>query len=124
MPFKFQPKYFITTVVLFVVEVLIALYMHDAIIRPYFGDVLVVILIYAFIKSFIDFPYLQLSISVLLFSYLIEILQHFNLVKHLGLEQYAVARIVLGTSFQWMDFVAYTIGILIVIGVEKGGESA
>lgn len=122
MPFKFQPKYFMLTIVLFVVEVIIAVYMHDAVIRPYFGDVLVVILIYTFIKSFIEVGYGRLAVAVLLFAYAIEILQYFNLVKLLGLEQYALARIVLGTSFQWMDFVAYTIGILIVVAIERGDQ--
>jgi len=54
----------------------------------------------------------------LLFSYTIEILQYFNLVQKLGLEHNKLARIVIGSSFGWEDFLAYTIGILIVIFVE------
>ena len=42
----FRPIYFYWTIVLFFVEVLIALFVHDGIIRPFLGDVLVVILIY------------------------------------------------------------------------------
>jgi hypothetical protein len=55
-------------------------------------------------------------------AYAIEILQYFNLVKLLGLQHSSLARIVLGTAFQWMDFVAYTIGILVVMAVERGNE--
>ena len=40
--------YGIATIILLVVEVLIALFVHDSIIRPYLGDVLVVVVIYTF----------------------------------------------------------------------------
>ena len=37
--------YAIATVILLLIEVLIAIYVHDAFVRPYIGDVLVVIVI-------------------------------------------------------------------------------
>ena len=112
---KFQLKYFIPTIILFLIEVFIALFVHDNFIRPFFGDVLVVILIYCFIKSFIDSPVIITAIAVLLFAYIIEILQYFNIVKILGLQNSAIARIVIGTSFEWTDLLAYTLGIGLVI---------
>jgi nitric oxide reductase large subunit len=72
--FKFNVKYFGLTIVLFIIEVLIGVYMHDAIIRPYGGDVLIGILIYCFVKSFINTPVWPTSIAVLLFCYLVETL--------------------------------------------------
>ena len=36
---------------------------HDHIIRPYVGDTLVVMLIYCFVKSFLDFPYLITALA-------------------------------------------------------------
>lgn len=48
----FNKTYFAFTVLLFLTETLIALFLHDQLIRPYFGGVLVVILIYCFFKSF------------------------------------------------------------------------
>jgi hypothetical protein len=42
----FHPYYFIATVLLFLIEVLIAIYVDDAIIRPHGGDYLVVILLF------------------------------------------------------------------------------
>ncbi len=50
----FRPVYFTLTVILLVVEILIAVYVHDRFIRPYFGDVLVVILVYCFLKTFLN----------------------------------------------------------------------
>ncbi len=46
--FKFHRKYFFSTLLLFATEIFIAAYLHDAVIRPYGGDFLVVILIYCF----------------------------------------------------------------------------
>jgi len=104
---------------LFAIEVLIALFVHDKIVRPYIGDVLVVILIYCFVKSFLNIKVLTAALLVLLFSFSIETFQYFNLVEKLGLEHNKTARIVIGSSFEWIDFVAYSLGILIVLAVEK-----
>ena len=40
---RFNKTYFLLTILLFCTEVIIALFVHDNFIRPYFGDVLVVI---------------------------------------------------------------------------------
>ena len=81
--FSFNPKYFLLTILLFVTEVLIAVYLHDGFIRPYFGDFLVVILIYCFVKSFANIPVIKTAVGVLLFSYFVEMTQYFKLVKWL-----------------------------------------
>ncbi len=116
--FQFHRKYFFLTILLFATEVFIAVYLHDAVIRPYGGDFLVVILIYCFVKSFLNTPVMATALAVLLFSYSIETLQYFHLVDMLGLEKSKIARIVIGTSFAWTDLLAYTLGILLVLTVE------
>ncbi len=117
--FQFQIKYFILTIVLFVVELLIALFVHDAIIRPYVGDLLVVVLIYCFLKSFLNIKVVPMAIGVLLFSYMVEFLQYLNVVELLGLQGNRLARIIIGTTFSWHDLLAYTLGVMLVVGVEK-----
>lgn len=117
--FRFNSNYFILSVILFGVEVLIALYLHDAYIRPFGGDFLVVILIYCVVKSFLRCTVNRAVIFVLLFAYLIEILQYFHLVNLLGLEHSTIARIVLGTYFAWTDMLMYTLGMLLVWLVER-----
>jgi hypothetical protein len=77
---------------------------------PYIGDLLVVIFMYAFFRSFLDIPVTAAVVGVLLFSYAIEIMQYFQLVRLLGLQQSNLARILLGTSFAWADMIAYTAG--------------
>ena len=116
---RFQKIYFACTVILFFTEVLIAAYLNDPIIRPYVGDFLVVILIYCFVKSFLDLPPIPLAIAVLLFAFFIEILQYFNLVDLLGLGGSTIARIVLGSSFEWIDLIAYTAGVIAILFVER-----
>ncbi len=117
--FQFNRNYFIPTILLFLIETAIALYLHDNFIRPYFGDFLVVILLYCFVKSFVNVSVWVAAGLVLLFSFAIEIAQYFNMVEKLGLQHYKVAKVVLGNSFAWMDLLAYILGILIVISIEK-----
>lgn len=116
---KFNPRYFVYTILLFVTEVLIALFVHDQFIRPYVGDFLVVILIYCFVKSFLNTPVVPTAIAVLLFAYLVELLQYFHIVEVLGLQHSRAARIIIGSSFEWQDILAYTLGILAVVLVEN-----
>lgn len=116
---QFQRRYFAWAVFLFLTEVLIAAFLHDKVIRPYVGDVLVVMLMYCFVKSFLDVPVVPLAISVLLFAFMIEILQYFDLANHLGLGESSIARIVLGSSFEWLDLMAYTTGVIAILYIEK-----
>jgi hypothetical protein len=116
--FQFHKTYFLLAVLLFLAEVFIAVYLHDNIIPPYGGDFLVVILIYCFVKSFLNTSVTATSLVVLLFSFLIETLQYFHLIDILGLQHSAIARTVIGTSFACTDLLAYTLGILLVLVIE------
>jgi hypothetical protein len=115
----FNKIYFRLTVILFLIEVAIALFIKDRFIRPYLGDVLVVMLIYCFVKSFAKISVLKAALGVLLFALCIEILQYINIVQKLKLQHNTVAKTVIGTSFSWEDILAYIAGILIIIAVEN-----
>ena len=119
MTFSFNKNYFGLFVLIFIIEVLIALFIRDNFIRSYFGDVLVVILIYCFAKSFFNLPILTAATGVLLFSFIIEFLQYCKIVNTLGLEKSALARTVIGTSFAWLDIASYVAGFVILLVVEK-----
>ena len=59
----------------------------------------------------------RLAVCILLFSYLVELSQYFDLVSILGLADSKFAALVIGTSFDWRDLISYTIGfILILVG--------
>ena len=117
--FKFNRHYFIIAIIILLVEILIAFFIHDAIIRPYIGDFLVVILIYCFVKSFLNTPVWSTALTVLLFSYAVEISQYFHIINKLGLQHSKHARIIMGTSFGWIDLAMYTAGIGVVIFIES-----
>jgi len=115
----FNGKYFALTLLLFVVEVIIALYVTDQFVRPYIGDLLVVILLYCFIRSFFLLPVLPLAAGVLIFSFVVEFLQAVHLVDILGLGKSTLARTLLGTLFSWYDLLSYGVGIALVLVFEK-----
>jgi hypothetical protein len=116
---RFNRRYFVLMLLLFVIEFIIGADFHDTIIRPYGGDFLVVILIYCFVKSFINTPVIKTALGVLLLSYMVEGSQYFHLVTLLGMQHSRLANIMLGTSFSFTDLLAYTLGIASVIVVEN-----
>ncbi|CAM3551167.1 DUF2809 domain-containing protein [Elizabethkingia occulta] len=117
---KFNLYYFIATIILFITEVLIATVFKDLFfVRAYLGDVLVTILIYTFVKSFLNISPGKLLIGVFIFSVFIEVLQYFNIADLLGLKRGSIAYIVVGNSFSWIDIICYGAGCLIAFVIEK-----
>lgn len=106
--------YIVLTVILLAVEVLIALFVHDRIVRPYIGDVLVVVVIYTFIRIWIPDSVRLLPLYVFVFAVGVEILQYFNLVERLGVEDNVFLRTVIGTSFDVKDILCYAVGCVLV----------
>ncbi|WP_185153909.1 DUF2809 domain-containing protein [Dysgonomonas sp. ZJ279] len=116
---RFDFRSFVVFLIIFAVEVVIALFVDDKIIRPYGGDILVVILIYYFVKSFIRIKSLYLVIGVLLFAYAVEIGQYFRLVEVLGMQNNKVMRVVIGSTFTWGDTFSYTLGVAICYFIDR-----
>jgi hypothetical protein len=119
MRFTFNGKYLLLGTILFLAEVLIALFVKDSLVRPFLGDVLIVVLIYCFVRIFLNVNYHWAALGVLIFACVIEVLQYFDYVKLLGLEQNRVLSVAMGRTFEWLDFAAYAIGFLIIITAEK-----
>ena len=115
---NFNLTYFILFIILFLIEIGIAYFLHTGFIRHTFGDFLVVIMLYCFLKSFIDFTPVKTAIYVLLIAYTIEILQLTPFLKWLNLQNNTLANTVLGHTFHTNDLWAYTIGMLTVIFIE------
>ena len=111
-------NYLIAALAIFVMEIWIALYVHDDFVRPWGGDVLVVVLLYCLVRGVTRLNVVAAALSVLVFSWFIEVLQYFQIVRVLGLEGNAIARTIIGTTFSWSDIVAYILGIVFVVGVE------
>jgi len=116
--FKFNIYYFIAFIILFISEVLIALYAHDEFVRPLLGDFLVVIMLYCLVKSVVKKQEFEIGLFVLIFAYLVELGQYYQLVKLVGLSDNQLANIVFGNFFSWVDIVMYTLGIMLVLTFE------
>lgn len=110
--------YLFTTVILIFIEVLIALFVHDAFVRPYLGDVLVVIVLYTFVRSFLPEQCPFLPALIFLFAAGVEGLQFIHIVELLGLEEIAFFRVLIGSVFDRKDIVCYAVGCLILGGYE------
>ncbi|MBU1393576.1 MAG: DUF2809 domain-containing protein [Gammaproteobacteria bacterium] len=125
--------FFIYAVLLFLTEVLIALYAPAGFIRGFVGDVLVVILLFCMARAVVPpvfnpvansknegikrlFQTPWLAFAVLLFAFAIEFGQYGGLVDKLGLGGNRLARIVIGSHFDPLDLVAYFVGYLILVG--------
>ena len=121
MTFSF--KYGLVFLGILAIEVLIALFIHDRFVRPFVGDVLVVVLINAFVKTFIDARPIKVATGVLIFAVIVEISQYFNMAVALGIEDYKLARIVFGSTFDLLDILAYLIGFGSILIVEQKRNS-
>ena len=118
MKLKFHKTYALITLLLFLTEVCIAVYLKTGFIRHTIGDFLVVILMYSFFKVFIEDNHFKIAISVLAFAFVIEFLQLTNYLKLFNLQDNYFAKLILGSSFHASDLVAYTLGIITVIALE------
>lgn len=114
----FNPRYFCLTILLFLIEVFIAIFFNDQFIRPFIGDVLVVILIYCFIRAFWKVRVNVAIASIFIFACTVELLQYFSLVDRLGLRSNKLLSTILGTTFDWNDLLAYAIGCGIVLWLD------
>ncbi|MDD6796297.1 MAG: DUF2809 domain-containing protein [Clostridiaceae bacterium] len=116
---KINIKYLISFILLFIVEALIAIYVHDEIIRPYIGDILVVILLYTFVRAFIKKPIEHLHIYIFIFAVVVEIAQYFHIVEVLHLQNNKVLSIMIGGVFDIKDILCYAIGTIVLIVFKK-----
>ncbi len=124
---RFNSFYFILFFVLLAIELGIALFVHDRFVRPYLGDVLVVILIYSFLLGFVELPVRKAAMGVLLFAFLVEGLQAMDLIALLGMEDSVWMITLLGNSFSWADMGCYVLGYGLILLMEasrkKSGNS-
>ena len=101
----------------FVIEVIIATKLnHYTFIRAYFGDFLVVMLVYCAVKAFWDVEATRLAIGVFAFAVAVELAQLFRVADVLQLTGWA--RVVVGTSFSFHDVLMYAVGCVVVWWVD------
>ena len=111
---KQRIKYLIAFIILLCIEILIAIYVHDTFIRPYVGDLLVVVVLYCIVKVIIPDKYRLIPFWIFVFAAFIECLQYLKWVERFGIENNAFLRILMGATFDWKDIVCYGIGCILL----------
>lgn len=116
---KSRITYAIISFVLLICEIYIALFVNDNFIRPFVGDILVVILLCTFIRIFKPDGIKLLPLYIFLFAVCVEAAQYFDYVKLLGLEGNKFFSVLMGRSFSWYDLVCYGVGCAAFFTFEK-----
>ena len=101
--------YAVSALVLLVTEVLIALYVRDAFIRPYGGDILVTVLLCCLLRALFSRRIPFLALWVLLFAFAVEFAQALGIASLIP-EGWTGLRIAVGSSFSVWDLVCYAVG--------------
>lgn len=115
---RFHPRSAALAVLLFAIELFIAFRVRDGFVRPYLGDVLVVMLLFFAVSALVAVRPVPLALAVLLFACLVELTQAVGLIHRLGWEDRKWARLVLGNTFQWVDLLCYAAGAVAALTVE------
>jgi hypothetical protein len=113
-----RPGYALAALLVLLLEVAIALWVHDRLIRPHLGDSLAVVLVYCVLRTSTRLRVVSAVLAALAVAFMIETAQFFGLVEASGLAHSTVARVSLGTSFDPQDLLAYVLGGLLVIMFE------
>lgn len=99
-------------VLLFAVETLIALFVHDDFVRPYVGDMIVTVVVWSFARIIFPDKFKLMSLYVMIFSILVEVGQYFHYTELLGITNPILVTI-MGTSFAWADIACYAVGCVV-----------
>ncbi len=118
-----RSRYAAHAVALFLIELAIALFVHDDFVRPYVGDVLVVPLVYFVVMAVYPGRTLRVLIGVFVFACLVELAQLAQVVDRLHIENTAL-RVIIGTTFAVEDIVAYAVGALLTYAYERAASQA
>jgi hypothetical protein len=96
----------------------VKLFNDNLLIRGFVGDIIVISLIYFFVKAIYDFNALKLAVFTLSLAFIVELLQYFRLITYLGLEHNRAAQLIIGSVFDPYDLAAYTIGAVSVYFID------
>ncbi|MGJ8761412.1 DUF2809 domain-containing protein [Polaribacter sp. AHE13PA] len=115
---KIYLNYFIPFILLLIIEVLIERF-ATGFIRFTIGDYLAVMLVYTLIKSILRISIEKAILITFIIAFSIEFLQLSDLQNNFPAAYSKTLKIILGTSFSFGDLVAYSLGIISIILVER-----
>lgn len=118
MQSKLRTIYAVLFFILLLVELFIGLFVNDAFIRPYVGDMLVTVLICSLCRIFIPTKAQLLPVYVFVFAAIVELGQYFDVIKLLGLENSRILSVAVGRTFSFIDLICYAVGCLAFFVIE------
>lgn len=111
---KKRLPYLIASITLLIIEICIGAFVHDALIRPYVGDILVTILLCCLVRVVFPDRFPQLPAAVLAFATAVECVQ---LIDIPALNE-TILGIILGSTFDPADLLCYFLGCLLFSSIE------
>lgn len=113
-----RPGYAIAAAIVFLIEVAIALWVHDSVIRPHGGDALAVVLVYLGLRAVTPVGAKSGAAIALGIAFAVEAVQWIGLAARLGLRPRTIGETMLGSSFDIGDLIAYCLGALAILAGE------
>lgn len=110
--------YFTLVILIFITEVAIALGLGGPFVRGSVGDILVIGLVYYFLRGIGRYATRPTLIQALVIGYVVEGLQAIHLADLLGLQRGGVLYTVIGNTFTVSDLMMYTIGGILAYGID------
>ncbi len=107
---KIRMFYASASVVLLILEIILALFVRDSFVRPYLGDFFVVILLYCLVRIVLPEKFVWLPAAIFAFAVLVEVLQFFHIVELLHLSGSKFFRVLIGGVFDLKDILCYFFG--------------
>ena len=113
--------FLVVAVLILAVEIYIAVCVNGGFVRHYLGDVLAVILLYAFARAIFSVTPSNLALKIFTFAAVLEIAQYLGVVEILGIEN-KILKIMIGGTFDLADLFCYAAGCVLV-GIYERFES-
>lgn len=101
--------YFLWSILLLMIECFIAYYVHDAVIRPYVGDILVIILLSCMGRILSPDKPKYIGLYMMIVGIVVEMMQGLSLLECWGIQN-RVLEILLGATFDKVDILCYVAG--------------
>ncbi len=114
-----RARFALATAGVFLIEAMIALWWRDRFVRPYLGDVLAVVLVHLFLRATTRLTALQAAGAALAVAVMIELGQLLHVLDALGLRHNALARVVLGGTYDPQDLACYLVGALAAFALDR-----
>lgn len=115
----YKRYYLIWTIVLFVTECAIALFIKGGLIRHFVGDILAIILVYCLLRAISNLAKQKAALIALITGLLIELVQALQLLNELELDHIKWLTIVFGSTADPWDVLAYALGFIFILIAEK-----